>query len=72
MDFTNNYSTYNFTEDFYGLAERPDYESLSKTLNISSLYSLPGETINIDVDHLDPSINSQFLLRICVTIRKTG
>ena len=37
--FTNNYSTYNFTEDFYGLAERPDYESLSKTLNISSLYA---------------------------------
>ena len=57
--FTNNYSTYNFTEDFYGLAERPDYESLSKTLNISSLYGLPGETINIDVDHLNPSINSQ-------------
>ena len=26
--FTNNYSTYNFTEDFYGLAERPDYEEL--------------------------------------------
>ena len=56
--FTNNYSTYNFTEE-HGLAERPDYESLSKTLNISSLYGLPGETINIDVDHLNPSINSQ-------------
>ena len=28
-------------------------------LDINSIYGLPGETINIDVDHVNPVINSQ-------------
>ena len=49
--FSNGYSTWQFIED--------DWESAPKMLDVNSIYGMPGDSINFDVDHINPEIDSQ-------------